>query len=491
MRGLLKFTFLASAFCLNLFSIDFSKITAWEYTNSANSHFFPESGFLSYPKQDFIKTDAQFIGGKFVKISNDIYTHNGISDTVFNSEFADDSGYFLQNDISNSKLLVFYESSFEKYQYTCFFSKDSQTYNGCSDDYPLDQPGYKKVDFTYYSFTTITKVATCQPDEHFNTNTKQCQKCKENESWDPETNTCFNDCRKDGKINKFAFTDGSCIDCSGEKDSLSVLQCICRGYGNSSIDPKIWGKNGGSPDGCQLEGSCGDGSIQHSFTNPNCKPDDNPDPKPDPKPDNNTTKPDNPDNPDPGGGGGGGDNSGGGNNGGSQDNQNPNPGSGDADEKFCKEHPKDPKCKPKPKPDNNNTTPGGGGGGGGGFGGDGVEFKESDFNYDELKKSINDFKGKYENAVNDTMRGFDNFRQGLDQFIENVKGKGLNDISKKSMPKSCSHKETIDFFGYNVVMDFDFCKVVAPASDAFYYLFYVFFFGCFLVLIIKLLIFSF
>ena len=91
----------------------------------------------------------------------------------------------------------------------------------------------------------------------------------------------------------------------------------------------------------------------------------------------------------------------------------------------------------------------------------------------------------------DGSEGFNAFKNGIDQFISNLKGKGLDDISKKDVPKSCSHKETIDFFGYNVDIDFDFCKIVAPASGAFYYLFYVFFFGCFLFLIIKFLIFSF
>ncbi|WP_206159305.1 hypothetical protein, partial [Campylobacter showae] len=88
-------------------------------------------------------------------------------------------------------------------------------------------------------------------------------------------------------------------------------------------------------------------------------------------------------------------------------------------------------------------------------------------------------------------KNFHTFKNGVDQFIENVKGNGLNDISKKDIPKTCSHKETIDFFGHSIDIDFDFCKIVAPASGAFYYLFYVFFFGCFLFLIIKLLILSF
>lgn len=481
---ILKFILLAFAFCLNLFSVDFSTIDDWTYSSSVRNSFLPVGVSASQI------SNVEILNGTYLQIGNDVYTYNSVYDSIFNLEFLKDSGYMLENKPKNSvRDLYYYDPSFQKITVIC--QKVDIGYLGCSkhdyDDHFGKDPTFKKVDFSYYKLYSVSPVGSCQPDEHFNTNTKQCQKCKENESWDPETNTCFNDCRKDGKINKFAFTDGSCIDCSGEKDSLSVLQCICRGYGNSSIDPKIWGKNGGSPDGCQLEGSCGDGSIQHSFTNPNCKPDNNPDPKPDPKPDENKTKPDdpkpdNPDNPQPNpggdsGGGNSGGGSGGGNSGGSQDNPNPNPGgSGD-------------NSKPNPNP--------GGGSGGGGGSGDNVKFKEGDFNADGLNKEMGAFEKAYRGAFSriekefDGSEGFNAFKNGIDQFISNLKGKGLDDISKKDVPKSCSHKETIDFFGYNVDIDFDFCKIVAPASGAFYYLFYVFFFGCFLFLIIKFLIFSF
>jgi hypothetical protein len=469
---ILKFTFLASVFCLNLFSFDFSKISYWEYAGAANYHFFPNPEISSYRKGNFSQVDAKFIGGNFLRIGDDIYSHNGISETVFNSEFADDTGFFLEKNNVSSKLLFFYDPSSEKHPYPCFFLSDSNKYNGCSSTYSLSTPGVKNVNFTYYSFTTVTKIATCQPGENFNTSTKQCQKCEINESWDDEGQKCYKDCSKGGGINKIPQTDGSCIDCSGEKDSLSVLQCICRGYGNSSIDPKIWGKNGGSPDGCQLEGTCGDGSTQYSFTNPKCKsdpkPDDNKTKPDDPKPDDNKTKPD-----DPGSGN---------NNGGDKDKNKDK----DKDKDFCKKNPNDPKCK---KNDSNATIPT--------PGDDKAKFNPSDFDIKELGKEMSSFQKAYKGAISQIEKnfsgseGFNSFKDGIDQFINNLKGQGLNDISKKDIPKTCSHKETIDFFGYNVVIDFDFCKIIEPASGAFYYLFYVFFFGCFLFLIIKFLIFSF
>ena len=464
---ILKFTFLTSILCLNLFSIDFSKITDWEYAGAANYHFFPNPELSSYRKSNFSQVDAKFIGGNFLRIGDDIYSYDGISETVFNSEFADDTGYFLENNSFSNKLLLFYDPSSEKYSYPCYFSSDANKYNGCSSSYSLSSPGVKNVNFTYYSATTLTKVASCQPDENFNTSTKQCQKCEINESWDYEGQKCYRDCSKDGGINKIGNTDGSCINCSGEKDPMSVLNCLCMGSGHVSgqeyyqknqVDPSV------SP--YALKGKCTDGEIV-DFVDPAIndkpqKPDDNKT-KPDPKPDDNKTKPDDPKpNPNPGGGNPGGGNSGGGN-------SNTDP-------------------KPKPKPDDPKPDDGNG---------KDPKFNPSDFDVKELGKEMGSFQKAYKGAFSkiekefEGAEGFNAFKNGIDQFISNLKGQGLNDISKKDIPKTCSHKETIDFFGYNVVMDFDFCKIIEPASGAFYYLFYVFFFGCFLFLIIKFLIFSF
>ena len=479
MRGLIKFTLLAFFFCLNLFSFDFPE-------DSLN----PRMGFLPYGVSASQVSDVEFLNGTYLKIGNDIYTYNSIYDSVFNLELLKDSGYMLENNPKDSvRDLYYYDSSFSKITVIC--QKVDSGYLGCSkhdyDDQFGKDPTFKKVDFSYYKLYSVSPVGSCQSDEHFNTQTQQCQKCKENESWDPETNTCYKDCNKEGKPNKLALTDGRCIDCSGEKDPMSALKCLCGGLGHGSgfsfskknqYDP--------SASSCSLVGYCSDGFQIATFTDPSCNPDNKPEK---PKPDDNKTKPDDPKpNPDPGGSNGGG-NSGGGNNpGGSED--KPNPDSGNNDE-FCKKNPKDPKCKNN---DNNSTTPGPGGGNNNGGN---AKFNEGDFNSDNLKKEMGDFEKAYKGAFSEIQKNFEgaeglnSFKNGIDQFINNLKGKGLNDISKKSMPKSCSHKETIDFFGYNVVMDFDFCKIVEPASDAFYYLFYVFFFGCFLFLIIKFLIFSF
>lgn len=396
MRGLIKFIFLSFFLFSNLFSSDSEGIDYIKkyYNNCTNN------GYLVQPPHASSISHAQpeFLQDNYLKIGNDVFEIGNTDYMCFNVSFLNDSGYFLAYYNKDSFGLFNYSPDFSSTKISCILNPDGRV-NKCgpfgSDE---DKKRARDVEFSYYTETSLSKVKTCQPGENFNTNTKQCQSCPAGQSWDPETNACFNDCRKDGKINKFAFTDGSCIDCSGEKTALSALQCICRGYGNSSIDPKIWDKNGGSPDGCQLEGSCGDGSIQHSFTNPNCKPDNNPDPKPDPKPDDNKTKPDNPnpdpkpdpDNPNPGGDSGGGNSGGGGgNNSGSQDNPNPNSGGGESQEKFFKEHHKDPKCKKGNKGEGNTTIINNNGGGGGGNKDGEAKFNKGDFDDGDLEKERN------------------------------------------------------------------------------------------------------
>lgn len=318
-------------------------------------------------------------------------------------------------------------------------------------------------------------VAQCNADEDFNTDTQQCQKCPAGQSWDPATNSCFNDCSKDGKINKVGLPDGRCIDCSGEKDSFAVLKCLCSGFGLGGGNT-FWSKDGSSSSDCKLQGSCSDGS-QIPFVNPKCsvkpdpKPDDNktkPD-DPNPNPDNNKTKPDDPNN------------LGGGNNQGNNGNPKPNPNQGNNTNPS-------PDPKPNPKPGNND----------GNNNNDGdknkdadAKFNPGDFDYSDLKRDEEQFINKFKGALDDVLKDFDGFKQGVDQFISNVQGKGLASADKHSKPTTCVKKYEIDFFGYKTSIEFDFCKVAATVSGAFYYIFYAFFFYCFLILIVKILLFAF
>lgn len=454
MQSLIKIPLFLIFLCMGVFGFQFPDPN--QYSLFINLKYFP----------GMRQIDAELISDEYFRYRNDIY------------KIASTFDYFV---LSPSKFNDFaiYASDFyffnptPKTAYCEGANTDQTTYRrNCSVE-KIDVR--QKIEYQNVKKITASKVATCEPGENFNTSTQKCQKCPDGQSWDPQTNTCYKDCSKDGKINKVGLPDGRCIDCSGEKDSFAVLKCLCSGFGLGGGNT-FWSKDGSSSD-CKLQGPCSDGS-QISFINPKCsvkpdpKPDDNktkPD-DPNPHPDDNKTKPDDPNNPNQGGGNQGGNQ--GGNNGGNQgNNTNPNP---------------DP---------NPNPNPGVGSGGGNGDkdkdkDGD-VKFNPGDFNYSDKKREYEDFKNRYGEALNKVLENFDGFKQGIDQFISNVQGKGLASADKQSKPTTCIKKYDIDFFGYKSSIEFDFCNVASSVSGAFYYIFYVFFFYCFLILIVKILLFAF
>ena len=314
-------------------------------------------------------------------------------------------------------------------------------------------------------------VAQCNADEDFNTDTKQCQKCPDGQSWNPSTNSCFNDC-SDLNKNKYGFTDGSCADCSGEKESFDVKKCYCNFIGSS---PRL--QNIELIQGDFRFTSCTDGS-QFWYKIPGTPDVDNNKTKPDlknPSPGGNGTKPDDPNNPNQGGGSQGGNQ--GGNNGGNQgNNTNPNP---------------DPK--PNPKPGNGNTTNtnndgNNNGGGGNNSNGDNLKFTP-DGSADKYEKDINDFAGKFKDAAGDIVGEFGNFKKGVDQLIANIEGKGIKDVKSQAIPSSCPREFTVDMFGNSYVIKIDYCKYIAPAANVLYYIFYILFFLAFLLGVYKTVLF--
>ena len=463
MRGFLKFV---------LFSlISLTSLNAG-YFDGKSIQFFRDAISRSFPPAGSEKKEASFISSQYLRIGDDIYSAT-LSDTVaFNTALKSNSGFFFQKQGDTYTSLYHYDSSNESIDLSC----QGNTCQGI-EFYQKYPQAYKKVTFSYYSSYALVKVATCPSDQNFNSNTGQCQKCKDNESWNPKTNSCFIDCT-DEKTNKYGWEDGSCTDCSAAKTTGEIYRCFCGSLGlgvpETFPDVGVIGKPG------YFMGQCSNGySFEYK----------DPDYKPDPKPDDNKTKPDNPKpnpddpKPDPGGNSGGGNpggGSGGGNNGGSQDNPNPNPGGGTGDN-------------PDPKP---NPNPGGGSGGGGNGDKDkdkdgDAKFNPGDFDYSDKKGEYEDFKNRYGEALDKVLENFDGFKQGVDQFISNVQGKGLASADKQSKPTTCVKKYDIDFFGYNSSIEFDFCKVASMVSGAFYYIFYAFFFYCFLILIVKILLFAF
>lgn len=452
MQSLIKIPLLFIFLCISIFGFDFPQPNP--YSAFRNSNFF--SGME--------KRKAELISDRFIKSGNDIYKINYVY-YFFIDSFNKHEGFYYNG------YFYFVDSPLKKAY--CFWA-DTSLGSYTRNCYPSPTPPAVEVEYRNAVELVVAKIVTCQADENFNTDTQQCQKCPDGQSWDPQTNTCYKDCSKDGKINKVGLPDGRCIDCSGEKDSFAVLKCLCSGFGLGGGNT-FWSKYGSSPSDCNLEGSCSDGS-QISFINPKCsvKPDQKPDDNKT-KPDNNNTKPDDPNNPDQGGGNNQG------NNGGNQGNPKPNPNPGNNTNP-------NPDSKPNPKPGNND----------GNNNNDGdknkdadVKFNPGDFDYSDKKREYDDFKNKYSKALDDVLKDFDGFKQGVDQFISNVRGKGLSDVNKHSKPTTCVKKYEIDFFGYKTSIEFDFCKVAATVSGAFYYIFYAFFFYCFLILIVKILLFAF
>ena len=193
------------------------------------------------------------------------------------------------------------------------------------------------------------------------------------------------------------------------------------------------------------------------------KPDDDNKTKPG-KPDNNNTKPDNPDKPD-----------------------NPNPGGGGGGDKPDKPKPDKPDQPDDPNKDKNGTNPGGGGGKPGDKDDDDKgKFDPKDFDDGGLDKARDDLYGGIKDHLNDGLSKFDGVRDGIDQFINNVKGKGFAKVQSE-IKRSCPIKKEIqlsDGKPYEIVVDY--CDAVSPASEISYYVFYVFFIVGIFLLLLKL-----
>ncbi|WP_169939804.1 hypothetical protein [Campylobacter sp. RM15925] len=419
----------------------------------------------------------------YIRVGNDIFKSEVIDNIEYlnSQDNYDKSSVFYRFGNDNAKAFIFLNQ--EPKKVGCWTHYGHDTFQNKAD---CDEPWYQSSDATKlnlhaFKFLNLEKVATCQPDEHFNTETKQCQKCPEGQSWDSENNRCYDDC-SDVNKNKWSWTDGACTDCSKETTDDGVAQCYCKSIGSSYKTSHVTV----CPDGGSIcITSCDDGS-QFNFKKPNT---------PDiPKPDNNNTTPSNPGgsgNQNPGGSGGDNGGGSGGNQGGGSGGNGGNSGGGSGGNQGGDNS--------GGSSGNNNGNNQGNGNSGGGSGGSGSgngngkdpKFNPGDFDFKDLEKDVNDFKSKYSDALDTVYNSFTNTKQGIEQFIANVQGKGMNGITKKNVPTTCPRIYTINFNGYPSELNFDFCKVVSPASGAFYHLFYVIFFLGFLMLIVKLLILSF
>lgn len=475
---------------LALFLLFFNTILFASYTNSSSKDFTPKEYLSIYYShcvnggfQDYEGTVVYVknLSDGYVRIGDDIYTLSKyFTYGCINTQKTTSSGYISKYVYTGTYLLLNYNNDFETYDTYCEQYSNGQ-FGNCSSTF---KNGYSTVNISYVKKYTIQKIKTCKPDENFNTETKQCQSCSEGYSWDAENNRCYKDC-SDVNKNKWGWTDGTCTDCSKETTDDGVSQCYCKGIGSSYKTSHVTVCPGG---GSICITSCDDGS-QFNFKKPNT---------PDiPKPDNNNTAPNN-----PGGGnnqggdtGGSGGNSGGGSGGnqgggsggnglnsgggsGGQDNQSGDTGGSGGNN------------------NGNNQGNGNSGGGSGGSGSGNGKDKDAKFNPDEFDdggadKERDGLFGDIKDHINSNLSKFDGISQSINQFMDNVKGKGFDKV-KADIKNKCPITREIPLpNGSSKPVTVDYCDIVSPVSEVTYYAFYIGFSVGGFLLFLKLLLLSF
>lgn len=397
-----------------------------------------------------------------ISAAGDMWLYNGIVDGVsehcqytqiennayaqpsFNESFKKDS-FYAQSDPASKSPNGYFSNPATLYKFL-----GSETYNG-------------SVSFKHETYSWAKKPNSIQ---------KICVQCntKAGEYFDSTTGLCVNKCedianRRDrfncmckraGKLDFYDLADHVI----GDDSAVCSYTCT-----TTKDDPEA--SVGG-------DGNFYNVSYKIHDTDPNangvCFTDDNyihgtnPD-KPD-KPDNNNTKPgggskpdkpnpDKPDKPDP---------------------DKPNPGGGG--------HPgggSNPGNSNGTKPGNNNGTKPGNDDNQG-------KFDPKDFDDGGLDKAREGLYDSIKNHLENGISKFDGVRDGIDQFISNVKGKGFAKV-KSDIKRSCPIKKEIQLpDGKARELVVDYCDAVAPASEVSYYVFYVFFIVGIFLLLLKLFV---
>lgn len=450
--------------------------------------------------------DALLLLDDFIKIDNDVYHADGSTVDYVNLSLGISWSGF-QFDRKNL-ILYSYFSSFEKKNSFCKFDDYADNYV-CFDSKFSCGADCKDVTFSYVKEYSLSKITTCNAGENFNTFLKQCvPACPAGQSWDAENNLCYVDC-SDKNLNKYGYPNGTaqggCVDCSNALSDDQIMRCACSGFGSSYnpgvmlIDPPF------------KFGSCFDGKLirfkprlndndkdedkkkDNNSTNSSDSNKDKENPKSDKdkdkKNDNNSTNSSNKDNkkedtkPNK-----------------KDNNENSNNSSGESG-----------------NPSNNNSggSAGNGSSGGGGTGvetkpnpnykGDGKEDGKGDgkqdgkgddalagkLDYGDLKNDADKFNSDFKGALDSVISQAQDFKNSLNDTISKIKEGGLAKFNQSAIPNTCPLTYNVDFSYFRKDITFDICKVIAPASQTLYYFFYVVFFVLFLIITIKLFLFTF
>lgn len=345
-----------------------------------------------------------------------------------------------------------------------------------------------------FTYTNITEfrlsdpLAECSVVDNFGIKSKKCfPACPAGQSWDSENEVCYSDC-SDKNLNKFGYSNGTaqggCVDCSSAFTDHDIASCICSGFGTTLSEKGTYLSFEGSS---FVSYSCANGSDITFKRRSN----ENTDKDKDKKKDNNST------------------------NSSDKDKDNPNPDKKDNNENSNN-------SSGESGNSSNNNSGGSSGNGSSGGGGTGVETKPNPNNgngkedgkgdgkqdgkgeegkgdyavaqkldYGDLEKDSDKFNSDFKDALDSVISQAQDFKNSLNDTISKIKDGGLTKFNQSAIPSTCPLNYKINLIYFEKDVTFDICKVIAPASQILYYFFYVVFFVLFLIVTIKLFLFTF
>ena len=471
MKFLLKILFLLSLLSSFSFSADafFFKIEAANnYLKKSNVKFLANNKYVMFDRPDdpgHVYVDRVY--------SYDTYFYAGsLRGYFWNNQTGD--VYYISNDVKTNYFLDGggFGPFIRRYEY-------SGTYNHNAE---------------FLTFVSIyefhkTNVAVCNVGEEFNTETMQCVSgCPAGQLWNVNTNSCVVDC-SDEDNHKFFTSDYKCIDCSSALTKSEIAKCYCTGLG-SSFDRSSFVFSSNSENPNLITTFC-DNETEISFkfdkdkmkdkdnNSTNSSDKDKENPKPDKDKDNpNPDKKDNNENSNNSSGESG--NSSNNNSGGSAGNGSSGGGGTGVET--------------KPNPNNGNGKEDGKSDGkqdGKGEEGKGDDAVAQKLDYGDLEKDSDKFNSDFKGALDSVISQAQDFKNSLNDTISKIKEGGLAKFNQSAIPNTCPLTYNVDFSYFRKDITFDICKVIAPASQTLYYFFYVVFFVLFLIVTIKLFLFTF
>lgn len=472
MKFLLKLFCLLSFLSSFSFSADvlfFSTEMANSYLKKSNVKFLANNKYVMFDRPD----DPGHVYVDRVHSSDTYFYAGSLRGFFWNNQTGD--VYYISNDVKTNYFLDRggWGTFTRRYEY-------SGTYN------------HNAEFLTYVSIYEFhkTNIAVCNAGEEFNTETMQCvHGCPAGQLWNVDTNSCVVDC-SDEDNHKFFTSDYKCIDCSSALTKSEIAKCYCTGLGSSfNRSSFVFSSNSENPN---LITTFCDNETEISFKFDKDKMKDK---------DNNSTNSSDKDkeNPKP-----------------DKDKDNPNPDKKDNNENSNNSSGE------SGNPTNNNSggSAGNGSSGGGGTGvetkpnpnyngngkedgkGDGKEDSKGEegkgddavaqkLDYGDLEKDSDKFNSDFKDALDSVISQAQDFKNSLNDTISKIKEGGLAKFNQSAIPNTCPLTYNVDFSYFRKDITFDICKVIAPASQTLYYFFYVVFFVLFLIVTIKLFLFTF